>query len=209
MPECKTVALRPEGERLSSEKDTIERILQGEKEEFSVLVKRYQDTVFSLIMRQIGNEDVAKDLAQEVFLKAYEKIGTFRHEAKFSTWLIRIALNHTNSYFASRRYKESLKNQDLNMEAHGNSTTEHQMEERKEKEKVEENVKHFHIALSNLNPKFREVLVICGLEGKSYEEAAKILVLPIGTIRSRLNRARLLLKESIERISLVGEPDGN
>lgn len=171
--------------------DIIRRILQGQRDEFSVLVSRHQDMIFAMIMRQVGEMAAAKDLTQDSFVKAYHNLGRFRFEAKFSTWLTRIALNITNSYFSSRRYRTRKLEQEFKQEVHEMSTENN--EDEADKEVL---IASLREALGDLKPHFRDVMVLCGVEGRSYDEAAAILEIPVGTVRSRLNKARLLLKQA-------------
>jgi len=175
----------------------IKRVQAGSKDDFRELVLAHKDMIFSLILRQVGAHHVAEELTQEVFVKAFLNIKRFRQEAKFSTWLTRIALNHTNSYFTSKKFRQQRLTESFDHTVHDMSDTERSKEGEKEREN-EELLASFRSALSYLKPKFRDVLVLCGLEGRSYQDAADILAIPIGTVRSRLNKARLLIKERLD-----------
>ena len=175
---------------------TIRAVIGGDKERYRELVVRHKDMIFALIMRQVGNAAIAEELAQETFVRAFVSLSRFRFETKFSTWLTRIALNQTSSYFTSRRYKQSRRTDEFDPRIHDKAEAPPEGDFQKER------LQRFREALGTLKPLYREVIVLCALEGKSYEEAASILVIPIGTIRSRLNKARLLLKEAL------GGPDG-
>lgn len=177
---------------LVADEELIGWIVAGKREYFSVLVERYQKMVFGMIMRQVGSRDVADEIAQETFLRAYKNLETFRRESKFATWLIRIALNQTSNYFSSKRFRQSKQTVSLDMKRH--DLPDENISRNDHREAL------FLSALGVLAPKFRDVLTLCGYEGKSYEEAALILEIPIGTVRSRLNRARLMLKEEIAKI---------
>ena len=178
------------------EQEIIARVLAGEREEFRHLVRRYQDMVFALVMRQVGQRTTAEELTQEVFIRAFRSLHTFREEAKFSTWLIRIAINHTNSFFVSKRFKQSQKTEEFNPAVHDMTTSSPESElERKQRAQT------LQKALAGLKPNFRDVITLCGLEGKSYDEAAEVLGIPVGTVRSRLNKARLLVKQSFLRLA--------
>ena len=187
-----------------SESLLIRRIVSGEKEEFRVLVGEYKDRIFAMVMRQTGNRTLAEEITQESFVKAYINLKKFRFDSQFGTWLTRIALNETNNYFASKRFKETKNSESYSNEIHekqlGHSEDEDQ---RAELEKRERSLVEFRKALATLKPKFRDVITLCSLEGRSYEEAASVLSIPIGTVRSRLNKARLLLKDAIISVELV------
>jgi|688.fasta_scaffold441152_2 RNA polymerase sigma-70 factor (ECF subfamily) len=179
--------------------DSDERLAQqagnGDREAFRSLVTRYKDYVFSLIRRQVRDEFVAEDLTQEVFLKVFRGLGTFRADALFKTWLVRIALNTTNTYFGSRRYKESCATEQFPDEhevvaPYLTSTS----------SETDQRLILFHQALAALSPKLRDVLVLCALQEKSYEETADLLSIPVGTVRSRLNSARSHMREEIAKL---------
>lgn len=182
-----------------TEDELIRRVQAGEQQPFRTLVERYKDLVFAVIIRQVGERDVAEELSQETFIKAYRHIGRFRFEAKFSTWLTRIALNNASSYFASKRFRQGRRTEEFNPETHDTGVDGPQQEMEKQ-----ELMRTFQQALATLKPKFQEVLSMCALEGKSYEEAAEILEIPVGTVRSRLNKARLLLKAAFQRQASEG-----
>lgn len=169
----------------------IRRILAGEKDLFRELVGHYKNLVYAMIVRQVGDVGCAEDLTQEVFVKAYLNLKKFRYESKFSTWLMRVALNHMNSHFTSKKFKQQKRTESLEPKHDSPVVEDEQQEERKTL------LKNFTEAFSRLKPKFREVISLCGLEGKTYEEAAQLLDVPVGTVRSRLNKARLTLKEMI------------
>lgn len=176
----------------------IEQVLAGDKQAFRFLVLRYQSQVFAMLMRQIAERDLAEELTQETFLRAYRELKSFRGEAKFSSWLIRIALNLSNSYFSSKRFKQRKQTESLEME--NDRTTNETPHSRAERHEM---LKRFRASLELISPKLREVMVLCGLEDRSYEEAAQILEIPVGTVRSRLNQARLEVKAACRVEELV------
>ncbi|MCC6931909.1 MAG: sigma-70 family RNA polymerase sigma factor [Deltaproteobacteria bacterium] len=89
-----------------SDTELIHTVLGGNRDEFRCLVRKYQNQVFAMIRRQVNNNPVAEDLTQETFLRAFKGLKSFDHRASFSTWLIRIALNTTSTYFSSAQYKK-------------------------------------------------------------------------------------------------------
>jgi RNA polymerase sigma-70 factor (ECF subfamily) len=170
---------------------TISRILAGERDLFRVLVSAHKNSVFSTIRRQIHDHSTAEELAQEVFVKAFRGLSSFRGDSSFRTWVTRIAINTTHSYFSSKEFKQKSSTEALDPIKHDRFSVIPQQESRK--------LSLFKQAISTLSPKLQETLVLCGLEGKKYEEAAAILGVPIGTIRSRLNKARLLVRDAVDR----------
>ena len=166
--------------------EIIAAIRAGDKNRFRELVLRYESMVFSLILRQVGDRAIANDLAQETFIRAYRGLSNFRGDAAFSTWVTRIALNVTATYFTSRRYRDRKREISVAILPELPNVPEDPA-----REAELERLQYF---IGELGPKYREVIVLCGLEQKSYEEAAEILGVPIGTIRSRLNTARNMLR---------------
>ena len=176
----------------AEDEEIIRAILNGEKELFEILVSRYKNSVYSMIMRQVGKHEIAEDLTQESLIKAFTALRQFKQESKFSSWLIRIALNHTNSFLSSKQFRNS-KNTIYSSED-AKSALSAGAEELKEQG---ETLKRFRDALLCLEAIYREVIVLCGIEERAYEEVSEILGVPIGTVRSRLNKARLLLKDNL------------
>ena len=185
-------------ENIGTDTEIIKQVLSGNRDEFRHLVLKYQNSIFSLVCRQVGDRSIAEELAQEIFVRAYTNLSKFRFEAAFATWLTRIALNHTNSYLSSKRHRQRLKSESFDQGNHDRGS-EVSMEQRDTENKIGE----FRKALARLTPKLRDTITLCGLEGKSYEDAAQVLGIPIGTVRSRLNKARLILKVALSA-NLVG-----
>lgn len=142
-----------------------------------------------MLLRATGSRESAQDLLQEVFVRVYRGAPSFRGEARFTTWLIRITMNVISTWISSRSRQQAKRTESLN-EAHDNIPHESPHEQR-ERDRLEA----FRAALHRLEVPFREVVTLVGIEGKSYEEAAHALEIPIGTVRSRLNSARLKLRQ--------------
>jgi len=171
-----------------SDSELVRRITGGKKQEFRLLVERYQTQLFSMIMRQVRERDIAEELLQETLLRSYRSLHSFRGDSKLNTWMIRIALNVTNSYFASRRFKEKQKTEFAEHKTMDRFSSAFSSTEEKLVRRVES-------ILGKLKPKMREVVVLIGFEGKSYEEAAAVLEIPVGTVRSRLYNARAEMRK--------------
>jgi len=180
----------PDGQQLA-DGEIVRAVVAGDRDLFKHLVSRHKNGVYALLMRQIGNHAVAEELAQEVFVRAFRALPSFRGDASFRTWITKIAMNAANSYFQSKGFKQERVTEALDPVKH----------DRPSSEGTEGNVKlsFFRSALAALSPKLRDALVLVGLEGRKYEDAATILDVPVGTIRSRVNKARLLLKQDVER----------
>lgn len=171
------------------EHDLIRKVQSGAKEEFRPLVLSHQSRVFAAIVRLGIEEQVAKDLTQEVFLKAYLNIASFRFEASFGTWLLRIAINHTKNYFASKTFKQQRQTLPVSQ------CSEVELFESDCFDTFDrEALKQLQYCVSQLPEPLREVLVLTAFEQKQYQEVAEVLGIPIGTVRSRVHAARMQLK---------------
>jgi RNA polymerase sigma-70 factor (ECF subfamily) len=168
----------------------IKRITAGATEEFSVIVEQYQNQVYGVILRQVGNQATARDLAQETFVKAYKSLHTFRAESALSTWLTRIALNVTSSYFESKSYKQSLASEEFTPERHDIASTPPDTTTENQATKV-------RAAISTLPAKYRDVVALLALEEQPREQVAKTLGIPVGTVASRFHKAIGLLKKKL------------
>jgi RNA polymerase sigma-70 factor (ECF subfamily) len=179
----------------------VTRCRQGEVEAFAPLVRRHQKKMLNLAYRMIGDYEEACDVVQEAFLAAFRSIKTFREEARFSTWLGSIVLNESRNHLKKKAGRlrleekslddpETIKMNDLN----GFSSPEPSALERLEKSDRERLVQ---TALQTLDQEQREVLVLRDLQGHSYETIGLMLKVPLGTVRSRLFRARNSLKDKL------------
>lgn len=172
---------------LFSDEQLVQAVCAGNTELFRLLVKRYESYVFGLIVRQIGDPDLSQDCAQEVFVRVYKNLHRFKHQSLFSTWLTRIALNHSKSVLRARS-RQRTKEQSAEVLPWGTESPESKI-------LSSERVKKFQSALVKLPDTQREAIVLCGLQGMSYEEAALVMKIPVGTVRSRLHKARNMLKK--------------
>ncbi len=181
-------------EQDSSDESLVSQAQQGSDDAFRELVSRHKNYVFAVIGRQLNNREVAEELAQDTFVRAYRALSKFRGDSSFRTWLTRIALNTTRSYFSSRRAVMEQANvplEDEHIKEVGQSDHDPVI--------AKELVALFRGCFRKLKSDLREVVSLCGFEEQSYEEVALSLAIPVGTVRSRLNRARLMLKECVKR----------
>jgi RNA polymerase sigma-70 factor (ECF subfamily) len=172
---------------------------------FEVLVRRYKNGVVSFLYRFVGDYRTAEDLAQEAFLRVFRKLDEYNSSAKFSTWLYTIASNLAKDEF-KRRVRHPAKSLDWSS-GKGADTTKNiptameaetpAPEERLEQDEVRVQVNE---ALKKLKDDDREILVLKDVQGMGYEEIAEILGLPMGTVKSRISRARLAFKEVWKRL---------
>ena len=167
----------------------LNRARQGDGDAFEELVRAHEKTVYHLALRQLGNREDAEDAAQEVFLKAYTALGSFRGESRVSVWLYRITSNVCTDFLRRRRETVSLSavNEDgeqAELELPDERFDPAALAERKDlREQVGK-------ALRQLPPDAREILLLRELGGQSYEEIAETLNIDLGTVKSRIFRAR-------------------
>lgn len=167
----------------------VRRLQRGDTGAFEVLVRRHERTIFNLMYRMLGDYDDAAETSQEVFLSAYRAIGQFRGEANFSTWLYRIALNHatTRRKGTSARQKRLVPIDGADMVDDGQVGPAESLEKKELRESVQR-------ALNELEPEDAAVILLRDLQDVSYEDVARVLKIPVGTVKSRLHRARQALK---------------
>jgi len=172
--------------------------LRGETAAFGALVRRYQDRLYNTVYRLVDNAEDAHDVVQEAFLSAYQSLDGFKGDAQFFTWLYRIAVNTAISLKRKQRAVVSIdagRNGESAIDPIDQSDLSrpgHALEQAEQERRVSQ-------ALSRLSPEHRAVLVMKDMEGQKYEMMAEVLRVPIGTIRSRLHRARLELRELLEK----------
>lgn len=173
------------------DEELVSRVQQGDKAAFDFLVIKYQHKIIQLVNRYVKDPSEAQDVAQEAFIKAYRALGDFRGEAAFYTWLYRIAINAAKNYLISRTRRHSDYQLDIqDLEIMGNMS---QLQGLETPEKLllnEEIITTLNRAIENLPEEMRVAFQLRELEGLSYEEIALVMDCPIGTIRSRLFRAR-------------------
>jgi RNA polymerase sigma-70 factor (ECF subfamily) len=180
----------------------IAECLQGNPAAFGGLVYRYQERLYHSVYRLVENAEDARDVVQEAFLNAYQSLDGFKGDALFFTWLYRIAVNTAISLKRKQRVMARLemgRNGEHLIEPLDTSEESrpgHALEQ-------EEQGRRVHEALSRLSAEHRTVLVMKDMEGQKYETMAEILQVPIGTIRSRLHRARLELRGLLEKSEQV------
>ena len=178
----------------------IERCKRGERAAFDELIRTYEKRVYNLAYRLSGHYDEANDISVDAFLRVYQAIRLFRGDANFSTWLYRIV---TNVYLDRRKRSKNKQNLPLEeyIELEENSVT-RQIEDPAptpaQTAEARERSDLLQDAISALPDYQRAMIVLYHTEGLSYEEIAAAMGLKIGTVKSRLNRARLMLREKLE-----------
>ncbi|MBD3308760.1 sigma-70 family RNA polymerase sigma factor [candidate division KSB3 bacterium] len=169
---------------------------RGDTQAFEVLILRYQRQIFSLIYQMTRDVEVVEDIGQDVFVAAFRAIKDFKGRSSFFTWLYRIAINHCKNYLTSTNRTQDAE-QRYRKEQGADVTGEYQERNPQNMLLAKEFVQQMEDAIASLPPEQRIVLTLCEFQGLSYQEMADILECPIGTVRSRLSRARTALQNII------------
>lgn len=174
----------------------IEHCLAGRREAFGQLVERYQNRLFHSLMHLLGSTEDAQDAAQDAFVQAFEKLASFRGQSQFYSWLFRIAFNTAVS--AKRKTRRMSVSLDGRRDASGEEPTDcNPSTEPSYAMDVSERQRLVRQALAELSDEFRTALVLKEMDGMSYEEIADVIQVPLGTVRSRIHRARLELRDKL------------
>lgn len=179
------------------ERALIEKCKNGDIESFEKLIEKYQVVAFNIAYRMIGNKEDASDMAQEALIKVFKSLKSFRGDSSFSTWFYRIV---TNKCIDTLRKMKKVKTVSLDkefetesgsysMEVADNKYLPDKLYEVKEKQEL------VQAALKKVPEKYRTVLVLRDIQGFTYDEIVEITNNPLGTVKSRISRGRLLLKE--------------
>ncbi|MCX5859174.1 MAG: sigma-70 family RNA polymerase sigma factor [Proteobacteria bacterium] len=181
----------------------IRKILEGEKDSFEILVLRYQKRIFNIIYRVTREESIVADLAQESFLKAFRGLDKFDFKASFYTWLVRIAINTSLNHVSSRPRNPLAGSEDLDSYAGTSaqfseagawvSNPEHEAIRNEQAGSIRQ-------AINSLAEDLRVSIMLREVEGLSYEEIAEVMECPVGTVRSRIHRARKELQDKLKPI---------
>ena len=176
------------------EKDwmVVERVQGGEVEAFDALVKKYRQSLFSVVYNMTSNREDASDITQEVFIKAFQSIGRFRGQASFYTWLYRIAVN-TSITFVKKSRRQRFVNYEIIDETVVSEEILASLTAKNKTEKgaiLSELQEKLNDSLQKLSPKHRIVVILHDIEGMSHKSIAKIIKTSTGTVRSRLHYAK-------------------
>lgn len=172
----------------------------GERDAFAQLVRRYEDQVFTMSLRMLSHREDARDLAQEIFLTVYQSLGEFRGDSLFKTWIYRVTVNRCRDELRRRRTVKHTRPGSLagvdgtELDPPGREPTPEEGARGRETERL------IADAMDRLPGDLREIVVLRDVQDLSYDEMARVLEVPVGTVRSRLNRARCQLAELLEPI---------
>lgn len=178
-----------------TDEELVRLIVTGQPEVFAELYGRYYPRVYRLAYGMTGRHDSAEDLAQEVFIRAYQKLGLFSGQSSYSTWFYRLALNHCLNYCKTARRQKQAESCDLEQPALATSLR--QTEKRILQKEMQDQI---HRALFSLKPKYRLIVILRDIENLTYEEIADRVNCSTGTLASRLRRARKILARKLEHL---------
>lgn len=189
---------KPREYNSDSDRILVNKCQQGDDEAYRIIIYKYQQVMLNLLFRLTNDYDASQDLAQEVFIKAFRGIGSFKGNAAFSTWLYRIAINVGINYNRSKRKKAKLfvRRSDWDLENQQEYTRWGETPE-----SLLENMElsnHIEKALGALSEEHRAIIILRDIDGISYEQIAEVFNCPLGTVRSRLSRARQALKVKLK-----------
>ena len=185
---------------MDNELALIELVKKGDKKAYNALVLKYQDRLVYSVYKFLKDFELAQDIAQEAFIKAYKNIEKFRGDSQFYTWIYRIAINTAKNVVSTKARKS---------EIYDNDTTDQLLSESAETSENPENIlqaeqlrSEINKALQNLPEDIRVTLSLREFDGLSYEEIAKVLECPIGTVRSRIHKGREMLDQTFSKYDM-------
>ena len=185
-----------------SESEYIKRCQEGDSEAFGELLTLYENKILNYCYRMLGNRTDAEDATQEVFVKLYRFIGSFTGQSAFSTWLYKIASNVCLDYLRKNKkhtsdtvslHQQNAEGEEFLMNIEDKGLTPYESAQMSEAQRV------LALALEQLSEDQRKVVVLRDVEGLSYEEIGEVMGIAEGTVKSRINRARLALKKLLEK----------
>jgi RNA polymerase sigma-70 factor (ECF subfamily) len=179
----------------------IAEALDGKPAAFGQLVQKYQDRLYNTVVHVVGNAEDARDVVQEAFVQAFVKLESFHHTSAFYTWLYRIAFNVAITRGRKRRPT-------ISVERARETTGQEPVDRRAgptERAEQEERCRQVREAIASLSEEHRAVVILREIDGCCYETIAEILDLPVGTVRSRLHRARLQLRDQLREVLAVDD----
>lgn len=184
--------------QVSADQLLVERVQAGDKTAFDLLVKKYQHKIIGLISRYIYDHHEAMDVAQEAFIKAYRALPNFRGDSAFYTWLYRIAINTAKNYLVARGRRPPDTDIDADDAQYFESDSDLRQIENPENALYRDELQRvINQVLDRLPEDLRVALTLREFEGLSYEEIAKVMDCPVGTVRSRIFRAREAIDNEI------------
>jgi RNA polymerase sigma-70 factor (ECF subfamily) len=177
----------------------VERVQKGDKRAFDLLIQKYQHRIVSLVSRYVSDFSEAQDVAQEAFIKAYRAIGRFRGESAFYTWLYRIAINTAKNWIVAKNRRPPASDIDAVDAEQYSMSSRLQETSTPENELLREEIERtVYGTIASLPEDLRTAIMLREMDGMSYEEIATTMECPIGTVRSRIFRAREAIDEKLK-----------
>ena len=189
-------------QKASSDEAIVKRVQQGDVSAYNILVIKYQHKVAQIISKFVGNSADVNDVAQEAFIKAYKAINNFRGESSFYTWLYRIVVNAAKTYLESNSKRKN--HIDVDSEEFQSIDAQGVLTSKESPDKIIESQELQQVILSAMNElpeELRQAIMLREVEGMSYEDMADLLQIPIGTVRSRIFRARQFIEEKMSKFA--------
>ena len=181
---------------MKDEARLIDAALQGNSAAYGDLVRKYQDRLFTSVVHVVGCHEEAEDVVQDAFVQAYLKLKTFKRTSSFYTWLYRIAFNTAVS-------RQRRKKPEVSVDGHRETSGSEPLDPHDspgDRMMRQERVAQVQAALATLSEEFRAVMVLREIEGCDYDTISDILDISLGTVRSRLHRARALMREQLKGV---------
>lgn len=175
-------------------KETIKKCLEGHQGAWEMLVNAYSKRIFNLAYQFGGSYQAAEDLTQDIFLKLYHTLSKYDYKKSFDGWILTLARNFLIDHYRKHKLEKQKRNefQDYNLSSGPETEPESHLHRSEAQEVV-------WAGLKTLSPEVRMVLILRDIQGKKYDEIAEIMELPLGTVKSRVNRGRLQLAENIKK----------
>jgi RNA polymerase sigma-70 factor, ECF subfamily len=194
-----TLVMQP---AVQEDNSLVRESLEGNQLSFQLLVERYQGRMFGLVRHYTQNQVEIEDIVQDTFLKAFRRLDTFQHQSSFSTWLHRIAVNTALDFLkrAGRNPVQTMEDPEIALSGGGGACASSGMTAPAARMEREEIAAVTREAMAELPEIFRTALILRELEGMAYQEMAELLGISIGTVESRLFRARARFREALIRL---------
>lgn len=209
-PAAQPAATDPAAAELAAESQLVRALQSGDAAAWPVLIQRYQDRLFSVCLRMVRDRDLAADLTQDTLVKIIQGIGSYDGRSRLSTWMHRVAMNVCLSKLRAEKLRRHASLDRVREGAAGESPglsggfeqsrelgAPRGVEEHEDRERV-------MAALGELDPDQRAVLILCDCRGMAYEQIAEVLDIAVGTVKSRVFRARAALRDVVERLARRG-----
>tara|TARA_R110001592_G_scaffold175466_5_gene414681 strand:+ start:5723 stop:6334 length:612 start_codon:yes stop_codon:yes gene_type:complete len=179
----------------------VTRVQKGDRTAFDLLLVKYQNRVASIVSRFVDDRNDIADITQEVFIRAFRSIHSFRGDSAFYTWLFRIAINHAKSYLQKNKVRKAQQSNEYSEKQANGHAKYFNIENPENILSRSELAKSIENALAVMPAELSIALILREFDGLSYGEISKVMECPIGTVRSRIFRARELLDNTIKSFS--------